>query len=568
MTLQKELSHDQAEKFLRALGPGASKNKVGQTTIYSAPAIPDSMKSKILVLSTSHFNAGRDAINPMGLKAFDLLNHAFAEILRVHSYSAFSFESKESMTIMHTLVSDATGTQYLVYKDDEVDRSRDSRYLQQMNRDNLDNGGMDLDGAPLVDEHAAKLQSTKGYFRTDGYDTVFTAKPPISPCVNVGSSNAVPNEPGILFPYFNGLLQPDPMCLTNFVTKHLFQLLGSTVQECQETYASLRRGFNSLATTDVGMAMTHIATGIELALSTQGRCFVIIESRQYMGFVILGARLAIFDSTKWISSYEEDQLRRDLAIIDPHQSAVLSLVSVFQEMTVNTLYRGPEVTEKTFSDPKDLIDVFGALEIDRIGDLEKELNRNLRCLNYMGDGYIQKNPQTVAEALETIFSDTVIELTRPTYIPSIRAPIASREFAVLSRFGPDAPSLWNERGQDYQCVAREAPSESVLGKRKMGDLDIYANMPSRLLVTPKPLEIAVKDMAKLIEKGGVRMDLKERAGKNRNMSVEAELMRKKIWLILVNGLKEANAKKRKVTIEKKDSAAAENFDDVLNDILG
>jgi hypothetical protein len=158
-------------------------------------------------------------------------------------------------------------------------------------------------------------------------------------------------------------------------------------------------------------------------------------------------------------------------------------------------------------------------------------------------------------------------LDRPTYIPSLRTPLASKAFILLSRFGPEAPSLWNEKGQEFPCTAKET---SVISgnKRKVGELDVYGNLPSKIMVTPKPLSIAVKDLGKMVEMAMIKMDLKERAGRNRNMQVESELMRKRIWKALVTGLQESSAKKRKVVVEKRNAAAEGNFDDALNDLLG
>lgn len=564
-TLQKELPHESSEKVLRMLGPGASKNKVGKTTIYQAPALPDETLQKILPLATSHFNAGREALNPMGRKALSFISTAFAEILRVHSYSAFSHESEESRLELSALLGGPNS--YFPFAKDKTDpalRLPHSRHLQEVGIQ-LDQGDAMTDvGSKSLKE---KLMESPGYFTSSGYDVVSVAKPPRIHAINVGPSSAVPQSPGILFPYFTGLLQPDSQSLTSFVLRHLFQLLGSTVQECQDTYALLRRGFNSLSTTDVGMELSHIGFGIDLALQTQGRCFVIIESNRYLGFTLLGARLAVFDSTKWVGCGTEADLRDDLSVIDPHQAAVRNLTSKFADLMGGQMYSGPAVTPELFSEPKSLVSVLKGLKLDQLGDHEEELNRNLRCLNYMGSGYVQRNPQTVAEMLETLFSDSVIELSRPTYIASVRSQLSTREYAVLSRFGPEAPSLWNDRGKEYQCVARESPALASGGKRKMGDLDTYANLPERLLVTPKPIEVAVRDLLRVEERGAVRMDLGERAGKNRNMSVDAESSRKRIWKVLVDGLKDATSKKQKVEVEKKNASAEGGFDDLLYDLL-
>lgn len=568
--LQKEISFEQSEKLVRTLGTGASKNKVGNTTIYNAPAITMETVSKLLPLVSSHYNAGREAVNPMGFKAFMFLSSALAELLSVHSYSAFQFESEESMIEFRNLLYEPE----LVYqpsKDVKKDKTEwvkaGSMYLSSLQVSESDTRMEGDDEAESVDQRKTNAEKAMGMFVSQGKDIVTVARPPKHPVVNVGSSTSIPESSGLLFPYFHGLTQPDPLTITSFVLKHLFPLLGNTVQECQSNYADLRRGFASLSTTDVGMEMTHLIFGLNLAIQVQGRCFAIIDSRRYLGFALLGARFAIFDSTKWIAASESEDLHDDLSALDPHASAVKELVSIFGNLTASKVYKGLPVTETTFGKPSGILSLQAGLDLDSIGDVENEIDRHLRSLNYMGDGYLQRNPQTVADILATILADDNIFLERPTYIPSIRAPLESREFIGLSRFGPEAPSLWNERGQEFECVAREVPGQSGQ-KRKMGELDTYANMPIRLIITPKPLMIAVKDMVKVVERGAVRMDLKERAGKHRGMSVEAELMRKRIWEVLVTGLQGAQAKKRKVAAERKAISVPENFDDALSNLLG
>jgi hypothetical protein len=566
-TLQKEISHDQAEKMIRLLGAGASKTISGKTTIFQAPSLDSATLSKVLPLASSHFNAGRDAVNPMGLRAFWFIAGVFAELLRVHSYAAFSAESKESIVELATLLRTHQGATYHEFTETDVPDARAaySRYLYE-DAITAAEEGMEVDDRPEVKAMKEHLRGAKGYVSMTGVDTVPVARPPRNPVVNVGSSAQVPESSGILFPYFHGLLQPDQQSLMRFVHSHAFLLLGNTVQECQDNYAQLRRGFNSLSTTEVGMALSHLGLGLELALQTQGRCFAICDSNRYQGFALLGARLAVFDSTKWVRSAESDILRDDLSVIDPHIASVKGLVTLFGELSSKEVYVGPAVSESTFSEPRNLPEVFEGIRFDQLGDQEKEMNRLVRGLNYMGGGYLARNPQVLCEVLETLFSDAVIELDRPTYISSVRAPLSARSYRLLSRFGPEAPSLWNERGQEYECKAREVP-QTTGTKRKIGEMDMFANLPSRLLVTPKPLEIAVKDMERVIDKGCVRMDLKERAGRNRNMSIEAEKTRKEIWKVLVGGLHETGNKKRKVAETAKGDDKV-GFDDALATLLG
>lgn len=566
--LQKEVNHEQGERLLSKLGNGASKWKTGKTTIFKTPTLPKDMESQLMRTIAPHYNCGRDAVTPPGMVAFRFLSSAIAELLRVHTYAAFPTLDDSLLEIRTIHHKDINGTRYTTIKNKDGELARAPESISKFLGEHYDEDASKMDLEDAESQAVKKLLEGEGIFVLNGQDAVVTAKPsPINSDVNIGLSSDVPNMPGLLFPYFHGMIQPDSTIMKSFIVRRLFQILGDSVENCQRRYLDIRRGVNSLSTTDVGMAMSHIVLGVDLALQTQTRCFLIIESNVYKGFTLMGGQFAIFDSNKFRAPETEEELRNDISLMDPHLSAIEDLSIKMRGLAADGKYTGPEVLSSTFDDPANLIPVLKGIQLDKLEtEDEVSLNAMFRNLNYIGTGYLQKNPQLVAETLEMMYSESAITLTRPTYIPNIRAPIDSKEFILLSRFGPDAPSLWNEKGQTFKCEARETPSTMVGGKRKIGQLDTFANMPEKILITPKPLSIAVKDMMKVNEQGAVKMDLKERAGKYRNISVDADAMKKRIWEALVGGLQDT-LKRRKMNPEKKKVEASADFDELFNDLL-
>ncbi|QMP84023.1 hypothetical protein [Cryphonectria parasitica ambivirus 1] len=568
-TLKKAVDSDKSIRLVNSLGPGASTSTSGKTTIYHAPALPDGMLDTIIALTPAHFNCGRDAVNPAGAFAYKFLSSVCATFLRTHSYPAFSYESDESIQEFHTL-HDVKDTEYIPYNTKDKEGKDVSAFAPIAFSSTLQGREM-YTPDQMTDDDATtypRLETPQGRFSTSGNDTVHKAKPCRKPQTNIGSSRDVPNLPGIAFPYFHGLVQPDAVFMSNVILQRFFQLLGSTVQKSQDTFLTIRRGCGSLSTTKEGMMLSHLLKGIDLALDTQSRCFMIFEAAEYKGFVLLGARFSIFDQTKWIAPSTEEQLSLALLSLDPHESAVSNLVSAFGRMTAEGTYTGPSVDRKTFTEPENLIEVFSGVRLTELDDVvEKEVNQSLRSLNYMGAGYIVRNPQMIADALETLASDTVLKLSRPTYIPSIRVNLSSRAFIILSRFGPEAISFWNERGVEIRCEAKEKPVVSG-GKRKLGEMDAFANMPDKLFITPKPLSIAIQDFEKMLERQAIKVDSHERAGKYRNMVVESEEFRKRIWLSLVKIAGEAGPKKKRARREEDAGEGEVDLDDLLATLIG
>lgn len=184
----------------------------------------------------------------------------------------------------------------------------------------------------------------------------------------------------------------------------------------------------------------------------------------------------------------------------------------------------------------------------------------------MGTGYLTKNPQMVTKMLATLTANTTIPLTTPTYLPSVRAPFSSDFFKLLSRFGPDAPSFWNDRGSEIVCKAVKRSVASTGGKRKVGEDDIYWNMPSKLLITPKPLLIAVKDLEKSVKKDKVKIDIDERTGRYRHMAIEYEKTRKAMWKELVAICYEPG-KRRKVVLDEVNKEGGIDIDALMSKFL-
>lgn len=570
-TLSKALDSDRADKLVNNLGPGASRTQSGKTIIFHAPALPIASLDLVNTVSTAFFNAGRDAINPKGMKSYLFLNTVIMTFLHVHSYPAFRDEDPESITIFDQLVAGDYGGSYtakdFTKKDAEGKDVAQSRDLDDYSYTVNENRKRVREEDEMDSEPTKLTKTSVGYLRARGHETVFRAKPVTKPQTNIGSIADIPKSHGLIFPYFHGLLQPDAAFMNNMVLRRFYQLLGSTHESCQSKYLEIRHGINSLATTSRGMEICHILLGIDLALDTQSRCFVIVDKNKYLGFALLGARYAVFANTRWFAPANEEIFSTAISRMDPHESAVADIITKLEKLKSSDQYTGM-ANRSIFAEPETLVGELAKLKLTDIDDEDiRDLDRFLRNLNYMGTGYLSQNPQMIADMLATLASTKDIALSRPTYLPSIKAPFSSRSFKLLSQFGPEAPSFWNDRGTEIICKPVDRSVISTGGKRKIGDADIFGNMPEKLLITPKPLLIAVRDMDKVIETGKVKMDVKERAGRYRNISLEHEDTRKSVWKGLID-LCAKEVKKVRVEVEGELEGGGVSVDEALLKLLG
>jgi len=552
--LQKPLSPDQSDRFIGILGPHASTTQSGKTTIYHAPQLPVTKLQSIIKISTPFFNAGRDAVNPKGLYASLLLSGIARLFLKVHTYPAFRTEDAKSNIEFWNLVGGPYGGErYSTYTKtsvDGVDTYPVKEILPELSHSlNEERKRKRADDMDTDNPHLPKIMRSDGCIAFSGTETVTKANPTRAKIINIGSPSDIPELPGLIFPYFHGLVQPDPILINSIILRRFYPLLGSTHEACQAAYTEIRHGINSLSSTSQGMEFAHIFLGIDLALECQARLFLMTDSRGYQGFTLLGARFAIFAGARWFAPEESGKLLVAARRMDPHRAAVEDIVEKLGKIKVEGKYSGM-VNEKMFDSPEDLSEQLALLKVDEIEkDVVRDLDRLVRSLNYMGSGYLTQNPQMISEMLNALASEKPIALDRPTYFPSITAPFKDRIFRALSRFGPEAPSFWNDRGSEIMCKPTVILSAAEGGKRKIGNDDDFGNMPAKIMVTPKPLLAAVSDMRKVIDKGRVKMDVNERAGRYRCITMEDEATRKRVWSgllsVCVDGAKKVKADSNK-----------------------
>lgn len=544
-TLQQALPMDKANK-LAGMMEGGKVNKVGNMQVFTADKLPiELFNNSIMRGHAESFNPPGEQVNPHGRSLAVFLLGGIFEFLATHTYPAF--RSNQTMSRdqypaqIHTVLGKNHGvpSSYLTKSDTTpvttmatYSVSHSLPFVGTVEDTNMTEAGTSSEKLTFQDN--VKFENVAGFMTIRGNDPVIYAKPsPGRAANNFGSTTKIPESPGLVFPYFHGLIRPSAHDLLAYTTATFYRLFGTTGNECKERYQQFRHGAHSLSKTKLGMELTHILYMIRLALDTQTRLFLVIEDEVYKGAVLLGTGFNLHDGAKWVSP--EESVAKDLLLLDPTARALSELTRKFTEMKLNGNYSGPDLTKDFLATPNKFIEVFKNLKIDNLDNAAvRELDSLFMGLNLRGDGFLPMNPQGVQQFVEEYFGSPDFLLKLPTFIPSVRAPIETKEFALLSRFGPEAPSFWNEKGQELPVVA--GSSSSSKGKRKLDESDLYANMPKEFHITPKPLLVAVNDMKKVISKRAVKMDLKERARGYRTIGLVSESSIKSIWGVMVEGL--------------------------------
>lgn len=123
--------------------------------------------------------------------------------------------------------------------------------------------------------------------------TISSAKPAIyKPSQNYGPVSGIPHMPGLLFPYFDGLLKTDPQFIARTLVKDSYlRSFGKDREDVLNGFRDFKLGAQDWAATLQGHRLSHAWFIMDLALTCQARPYLIIENGKYLGGLLLGDSL-------------------------------------------------------------------------------------------------------------------------------------------------------------------------------------------------------------------------------------------------------------------------------------
>lgn len=358
-----------------------------------------------------------------------------------------------------------------------------------------------------------------------GLDGVLIAKPSPKPfSASLGTVSEVPNDPGLVFPYFQGMISCDTRGLRILVGDLFFRNFGD------HTDSDARKGFNEfrdsagiIANSAMGPIIAHILKGFELALDAQAHAFLIFDDSTYLGFALLGNHYWVHTGKEWIVPLEADVLRAELRELQTHETMLEGIVELLLQM-VDISGDGMVVELEDIKTPKGLLDTLAEVDEDQ-GDKVKMLGSLLGGLKFKG-GFKEISPENVVWALSSLTDNRHSDLgDLNLYIPlSGWSECASREYQVFAAFGPRAFHLQNKRGQKVVVPRRDGDVDPLGAVSGNPPVPIYP----RFLVYPCIISEAVKKWKTFLTDGLICMDFDERARGSRAISWEGR-NRAMVW---------------------------------------
>jgi hypothetical protein len=392
---------------------------------------------------------------------------------------------------------------------------------------------------------------------------VLVAKPSRMPATSsYGRPSDVPFVPGILFPYFKGLLSGDTAGFRELVAKLFYRNLGELGKDNRQAFKDFRAGVGSFPTTEQGVILCHVLKGIDLALQTQTHLFLLIEQETYHGFCLLGEKFAVFAHGTWERPGTPEELRDELKSIRSHSASlekVAELLGQVLDRNGDTIVVDSEGIDSTVK----LADVLAKVDIDEKEEEVKELVKALQTLSFPTTFRTYK-PEYICQALDILAGRALFPEDVPIYLGTDWSKMDTVEYKAFAMFGPRGFSFRNSTGIEIK-VPGQGDSDPFKQKEENGKWTY-----PRLILGEKSIPACIAEWNTFVARGCIKMDVTERAGGSRNR-VFTDKSRDVIWdhLKLLKGEKLIGVGKETVPqAEKRTHAVAfgkGDFDTVLFD---
>jgi len=343
-------------------------------------------------------------------------------------------------------------------------------------------------------------------------DLVIHAKPSPAKSSNIsfGLPKDCPELPGIIFPYFPGMLAPDNNIIRTTIGDLFFRCLGP---DPREAFSNFRKDVGMLGSTSAGIELSHIFQGVKISLEAQGQLYLMFDGAVYLGFVVLGAKWQINVGNVWHSPSTSSELRDALSEIHTHTGSIEAIANMMVEA-------GIMVDLNDSTTPVGLARAVVRMDFgEELEDETEEQARQKKMRDFMTLLHKLNFPRpktsfsliTFQDALAAIFDPTISIEDQPVQFPKSFDELyllSSRVGLVLSRFGVKSPSF---------VIPKVDKSVSVdigtLGHKETreGEVEKVLKDLKRVMIAEKPFETAVKDMNRFLQSPVFVDSSKERA---------------------------------------------------------
>lgn len=461
--------------------------------------------------------------NLNGLKSFFTCLRIITAFLRVHSYPAFDGPLTGDMGGRFDSI-----PEFITSKRKGLFENRGGK------KPRLDDDDVAMD---TYDEDADELGVEDLGFGQGGTAAERVPKArPTDPCViNAGPASTAPTLPGLLFPYFPGLLDDDRQFIPQVVRTYFMQTLGNDREEMCSAFQEFKGGCGTWASSEIGRVMQHIFAGVQMALESQTRIYLLLDKEKYHGFTLHGwyFHVSIYDRVYVPLGPEE--LAIEVRKSDEHACALAGIIRLLKTLKLD---KSCPRDFKTL--PTKFADVKGARHLHelitwriRTDEQNEEIDKLVSEVAFT-QRFRPFTPDNIILALEWVTGAETIPVDEPMYLGGGIARRTERCLEAFSVFGELGPSFIVPGGRGIKIPASvELDTQLDVKGKGPPPLDV-------MVLSKKPLIACMNDWETLV-RSGVYLNRKERSTAFKSIRITDKAEIRKIWHFLIENIGAKNA---------------------------
>jgi len=361
-----------------------------------------------------------------------------------------------------------------------------------------------LDEDPVGDDAEADVEATPDPDPTTEI-VLRRAKPTPVSDDRWGPSESIPNTSGLYVPYVKDLAVGETITVPALFASTFIRALSSESHGMFEQIERLRSAWGIIATTELGLEITHLCKCIDIALQAQAYVYPIYSNNVYEGTVICGAGYSVNVRGRTMTPMPYEQLQELVRESSAHSRSLREIADLV----------GDGTSFANIGTMRQLSTIVKGKELDEMS--KQSIVKAAHHLSFRAK-YKSTNPTNIVWMLEHLLDpERHIESDVPMH-PSFLFS-TNRVELVLSAFGHQAPTFM-------------IPNGAVCGL--VGDTP-----PRNLHVRTVGTSSAILDMKYIVEKGQITNNMSNLSSKHIDQSLNGR-NKVAVWNLLRDLYRAAN----------------------------
>jgi hypothetical protein len=318
-------------------------------------------------------------------------------------------------------------------------------------------------------------------------------------------SDLVSGQDGLALPYFDSLVRADKTTVPQIVSRYFIRLLGDTEERAIEAFRVFQNGWLSLSTTPQGLALSHFALCIDLALKTGAKPYVLRPNSTYGGVMLIGNGIKILKANTLYKGIAFSALKDQLLKLDTHKRSLSEICALINPL----LFPGDKPADKiNYIDSSSLIsariihNLLRHLKIDF--DTQKLLRKAILGLKFKPTFWDPMDHKKILAAVKAIVHREFLDDSMPMLAKAEILFCKDSVLSTLSAFGASAPTIVG-KGTSYSVAITSKKTMKATGMT--GGLSL-----SGFPIFVKPIQEAHEDWDQVRTSSAITFKLKLREG--------------------------------------------------------